>query len=185
MGKALVPVGPTLLVHFGPPYPYSLPKGEDFEDLAICQGNRTNLDCNQEFLDKTWLQCKAQKACQMTEYSMNVYKYCGLKDKIAIENDLKSIASALTDNQTKMLLDEPENSFMFLITFDHPDWSRGDEKLHVRILEEHLLWTGMDLVSMVGGQMGLFKGFSFMGTIVWLLNTVGGYCARFSNQKFT
>ena len=73
---------------------------------------------------------------------------------------------------------------MFDIAFDHPDSSRGDEKLHVRILEERLLWTGIDLVGMVGGQMGLFLGFSFMGSIAWLLNVIGGYCATFFNRKF-
>ena len=73
----------------------------------------------------------------------------------------------------KMLLDDPTYSFMFDVAFDHPDSSRGDEKLHVRILEERLLWTGLDLVGMVGGQMGLFLGFSFMGSIAWLWDIIG------------
>ena len=68
-----------------------------------------------------------------------------------------------------------------IILFDHPDYSRGDEKLHVRIRR---LLTGIDLVGMVGGQMGLFLGFSFIGSIAWLLNAIGGYYARFSNKKF-
>ena len=123
----------------------------------------------------------------MTEYSMDEFYNLELKDKNSMENEARNLGifGNISHNDIQKLLDEPENSFMIFIAFDNPDWSRGDEKLHVRILEEHLLWTGMDLVSMVGGQMGLFIGFSFMGTIVWLLNNVGGYCARFSNKKFT
>ena len=163
--------------------PYSLPRGRDFEDLEVCQTNSTYLECNQEFAEKTWLQCKSQKACRMTEYSMNEYNDLDLKDKKVVEEELKLYDIDITDNHTKLILDEPENSFMFFIAFDHPDASRGDEKLLVRILEEHLWWTGIDLVGMIGGQMGLFLGFSFMGSIAWLLNAIGECCATHFNQK--
>ena len=119
----------------------------------------------------------------MTEYSINEYYDLDLKDKKVVEEELK-VDSSITDNHTKLILDEPENSFVFLIAFDRPDASRGDEKLLVRILEEHLWWTGIDLVSMIGGHMGLFLGFSFMGSIAWLLNAIGGYCTTHYNQKF-
>ena len=96
-----------------------------------------------------------------------------------MEKDLKTFG--VNDEQMKMLLGEPTRSFMFDVAFDHPDSSRGDEKLHVRIQEERLLWTGIDLVGMVGGQMGLFLGFSFIDSIARLLDIIGGYCAKFSN----
>ena len=161
--------------------PYSLPKGNNFEDMEVCQGNITYVACNREFSEKTWLKCKAQKACLMTEYSVDEFKMSQsmLKDKNTVEKDLKRFG--VDDEHMKMLLDEPTRSFMFDVAFDHPDSSRGDEKLHVRILEERLLWTGIDLVGMIGGQMGLFLGFSFIHSIARLLDIIGGYCAKFSN----
>ena len=102
-----------------------------------------------------------------------------LKDKNTVEKDLKEFG--VGDEHMKMLLDEPTLFLMFDVAFDHPDSSRGDEKLHVRILEERLLWTGIELVGMVGSQMGLFLGFSFMGSIAWLLDIIVGYCAKSSN----
>ena len=74
--------------------------------------------------------------------------------------------------QGRLFKKTSENSFEFSLAIDHPDWQTFDRglELKVEVKKEYLLWSITTLVGNVGGQLGLFLGFSFAGFMAWLLN---------------
>ena len=68
------------------------------------------------------------------------------------------------------LLKSPNETILLYMTFDHLDWSKGDrsKELQVDLFKEYYVWSGFSLIGNVGGQMGLFIGFSFIGCFEWL-----------------
>ena len=66
-----------------------------------------------------------------------------------------------------------KNCFFFYVHFKDPKSSSGyrASKLMVNVYKENLVWSGFILIGNVGGQMGMFVGFSFSGCIGWTLRT--------------
>ena len=70
---------------------------------------------------------------------------------------------------------EPTGLLLILhISFDYLDWSRGDrtKELELEVLSEYYVWNAFSLVGNVGGQLGLFISFSFIGCFGWLMEHV-------------
>ena len=59
-----------------------------------------------------------------------------------------------------------------LFSFDFLDWTRGDrsKELELEVLTEYYVTDMFSLVGNVGGQLGLFVSFSFIGCFGWLMN---------------
>ena len=49
--------------------------------------------------------------------------------------------------------------------------------------KEYLLMTGMSLVGNVGGMLGLFIGFSFLGISEWMIDCLSKAWAHVKKQK--
>ena len=87
-------------------------------------------------------------------------------DALAISN------LAVAGNVTEILDDDPDDVFVLTISVSDPESSRGRMTIipQVRVHQEYLVWTWYSLLGNAGGQMGLWVGFSFIGTTIWALN---------------
>ena len=58
-----------------------------------------------------------------------------------------------------------QEKYMFFLYFASPDWVRGEytEELQIEVHREYLMWTAISMVGSIGGQLGLWVGFSFAG----------------------
>ena len=76
------------------------------------------------------------------------------------------------DEVVQAMLGEPEDAILLHISFDFLDWTRGDrsKELELEVLTEYYVTDMFSLVGNVGGQLGLFVSFSFIGCFGWLMN---------------
>ena len=110
---------------------------------------------------------KRKKSCTIQEYTVKDSTVLGglTVDSLAISN------LAVAGNVTKTL-DDPDDVFVLTISISDPESSRGGMTIipQVRVHQEYLVWTWYSLLGNAGGQMGLWVGFSFIGTTTWALN---------------
>ena len=146
--------------------PFSLPK-----DVPICLMNAT--ECWQEITKAAFPKCMAVKSCTVQEYNrFNRLNLNLMRERNACKEIIQGWGG---DEQTvEELLDKPDETFILSISFDDLDWSNGDRKkeLLVDVFKEYYVWTEFSLVGSIGGQMGLFVGFSFLGCSGWLIGRI-------------
>ena len=70
------------------------------------------------------------------------------------------------------ILDNQMDKYMILLEFAKGKWSNGlyANKIQKHIYREYLAWTGTSLVGNIGGQLGLWVGFSVAGFISGAMN---------------
>ena len=76
-------------------------------------------------------------------------------------------------------------SLLLALSFDDLDCSNGDgtKELEVEIWKEYYIMSGFSLVGNLGGQMGLFIGFSFLGCFSWLLSWIQSFWRQISKDS--
>ena len=79
-----------------------------------------------------------------------------------------------------------ENCFIIEYRFEQPEWTRdqrSDEPFKT-VHRELLTMSFMSLVGNVGGTLGMFIGFSFIGTSEWFMELIGKWHTS-QTQKIT
>ena len=79
-----------------------------------------------------------------------------------------------------------EKGFIIEYRFEQSDWKRdlrSDEPFKT-VHRESLKMSSMSVVGNVGGTLGMFIGFSFIGTSRWFVDLIGKWYAEIS-RKFT
>ena len=101
-----------------------------------------------------------KKSCHVYEYDINK-DYVNRNFKLGNETVSKILGS-----------DDLDDTIILKLRIDLPDWSKGDrtKELQLDVYTEYYVWSGVSLVGNVGGQLGLFIGFSFLGSWVWLMS---------------
>ena len=76
-------------------------------------------------------------------------------------------------------------SLLLALSFDDLDCSNGDgtKELEVEVWKEYYIMSGFSLVGNLGGQMGLFIGFSFLGCFSWLLSWIQSFWRQISKDS--
>ena len=114
--------------------------------------------------------CVGQKPCSSEEYEFHLGKDWSARDPSRAQNILQKILG----NQTLLnkLLDRFDNTYVFILEFAKSKWSNGPYAMEVQkyVHKEYLAWTGTSLIGNVGGQLGLWVGFSFTGFLAQTLN---------------
>ena len=146
--------------------PYSLPGKSLTEDYQMCP-KEVQLECYQRVSRIIWPECRELRSCVVNEYSLiddgTVYlPYIDVSDYQSHGFKTKALQE---------LLSGTNNSYIFTLYYDNPDWQKGDRsiKLRVDVHQEYLVWTLNSLIGNVGGVLGLTVGFSFMGYIEALI----------------
>ena len=114
----------------------------------------------------------------MTKKSCHVYEYDINKDYV--NQNLKNMIKVGNETVSKILgSDDIDDTIILKLRIDLLDWSKGDrtDELHLDVYTEYYVWTGVSLIGNVGGQLGLFIGFSFLGSWVWLMSKVHLICS--------
>ena len=102
------------------------------------------------------------------------------------ENRLYSTVAGKVDETDKMMRDflndrvvddliiNQDKKYMFWISFSPSDSTRGKytKQVQIEVSKEYKTLTAISLVGNIGGQLGLFVGFSCTGFIAWMLNLV-------------
>ena len=139
--------------------PLSLPG-----DISICKTEAA--ECWREIKEFIIPKCMTKKSCHVYEYEIN---------KDILIWDLNKRMKLDNGTTTKMLdSDDIDNTIILDLRIDLLDWSKGyrTRELSLDVYTEYYLLTGVSLIGNVGGQLGLFIGFSFLGTWVWLMSKV-------------
>ena len=142
--------------------PFSLPG-----DIPICKNEAA--ECWREIKEFIIPKCMTKKSCHVYEYDIN--------KEIFVQEILMRL-----DNETASKIldsDDLDNTIILQLRIDHLDWSKGDwsKELSLDVYTEYYVWTGVSLIGNVGGQLGLFIGFSFLGSWVWLMSKVHLICS--------
>ena len=77
-----------------------------------------------------------------------------------------------------------ENSFILEYSFEQPEWNRDQrsEEPSKTVHREFMTMSFMSLVGNVGGTLGMFIGFSFVGTSEWFMDLVGKWHSKVSHK---
>ena len=131
-------------------YPISLPSNHN--NISLCC-NETHRSCYHEIIQH--LKLDHENHCKKTQ-NVKEFKIEALKGGRNTTNDPKP------EENYKII----EYKFSVpLFMEDH----RPEEPFKT-VMTEYFVTTGLSLVGNVGGTLGMFIGFSFLGTAEWLLN---------------
>ena len=151
--------------------PFSFPGNMPF----ICPKNMTNkliepISYKDNLMYTIMEECMGQKPCITEEYSIFENKQWSAKDPPVA----KKILEDYIFNRTLLdeILDNQMDKYMILLEFAKGKWSNGlyANKIQKHIYREYLAWTGTSLVGNIGGQLGLWVGFSVAGFISGAMN---------------
>ena len=152
-------------------YPFSLPQLG--EHIPICS-NEDDGVCYEHDLDNLKedqrLHCK--KSCRVKEFKV--------KFDMMRQDMMKWKKENWTWNETF----NSENSHIIEYRFEQPEWirdQRSDEPFKT-VHREILAMSFMSLVGNVGGTLGMFIGFSFVGTSEWFMDLVGKWHSKVSHK---
>ena len=138
--------------------------------------------------------CK--RLCNIKEFSYKSTPHGGLRLKYGqTDNDYISDE----DNYKKWINEswnwdyfDPEDSFVMEYNFELEEGLKeADQRLrdyrskkpYKTVHMEYLLMTGMSLVGNVGGMLGLFIGFSFLGFSEWIMDCIARLFEWVKKQK--
>ena len=159
--------------------PFSLPA-----DIPICLTNKSQ--CWNNITELIFPKCMGEKSCEVEEYEIETHDEMDLQnnnEKMEVEQRIRRVGGA--DEVVSQLLEGKDKSVIFSLSFDDLDWLKGDrtKELQVDIFTEYYVSNIFSLIGNVGGQMGLFIGFSFIGCFVWSMkwiklawNSMSKYC---------
>ena len=110
--------------------------------------------------------CLSQIPCTTEEYEFSQYKDYSAVDTPNAQRILKEL---LGDSN---LVDRLMDKHIYIIEFARPRWSNGPYAIEVQkqIHKEYLAWTVTSMIGNVGGQLGLWLGFSFTGFLAGTFN---------------
>ena len=143
-------------------------------DHTACFANRTQ-NCWADIKNEVFPKCMVRKSCVVQEYGIYNRKEYNLllgNEMMQVEEFIRNWGG--NERVVQALLSQPQVTTLLHISFDYLDWSRGDrtKELELEVLSEYYLWNAFSLVGNVGGQMGLFISFSFIGCFGWLMEHV-------------
>ena len=149
--------------------PYSLPRENSSEDYPMCS-KEISKDCYRKFSKVAFPECRKQKSCIASEYSLNIWTSKNQNEVDITKYEYHGFSSEVMTE----LLEHSNDSYLFNLIYDHLDWQRGNRgiDLKVDIYKEYLLWTVSSLIGNIGGVLGMTIGFSFFGYISILLNQI-------------
>ena len=120
--------------------------------------------------------CLGQKPCSTEEYEYFLNEDWSTANpshaKVILESVIghKSILKKFKENQM--------NKYLILFEFAKAKWANGPYAMEVQkeIYKEYLAWTGTSMIGNVGGQLGLWVGFSVTGFIAGTFNVIPKMC---------
>ena len=137
---------------------YSLPSMKDsFTDIEVCETTRHYNHSKEYTAFDT--ECRGQKSCSIQEYSV----------KLLATKELQLTGQG-----------EDYHFVASLVAGDDIFSSNGERtsNLHVNVHTEYLISSDISLIGTIGGQMGLFVGFSFQGFIDWASKLFIKWCHK-------
>ena len=145
--------------------PYSLPSEEKFEDIPICHSNIT-LQCYAQWFPYIE-QCFGQRPCSVQEYVVH-------EELSFREIAKKFVNETVTGSSAQLLQENMNNMFFFMLIFDNLAWAKGEwtREIQVDVFTEYFVWSGFSLCGNIGGQLGLWVGFSCTGCITWISSKI-------------
>ena len=152
--------------------PFSLPL-----DISMCQSEA--VECWREIKEFVFPRCMTKKPCHVHEYDIKKgNEITDLNERMKLHNE--TVAKMLDS-------DDIDDTIILKLRIDLLDWSKGDrtDELHLDVYTEYYVWTGVSLIGNVGGQLGLFIGFSFLGSWVWLMGKVHWICSLVTRNDKT
>ena len=93
-----------------------------------------------------------------------------LRAKIMLEDLIGQEQRYLIEKLQQRQMDK----YVILLEFAKNKWILGSYEMEVQkeTYKENLAWTGISMVGNVGGQLGLWVGFSFTGLLAGTLNVI-------------
>ena len=118
-----------------------------------------------------------QKPCQIQEYYVSKNRrWNTVAGEVENKNKTeKMLRDFLNDRVVSELMKNYQSKkYMFWISFSPSDSTRGKytKQMQIEVSKEYKTLTAISLVGNIGGQLGLFVGFSCTGFIAWMLNVV-------------
>ena len=138
------------------------------EDLPVCQSPEKQKECD-GFRKIAFDQCMEQKPCIVQEYVEKLDPLWSGHDKNSSNNLLRL---CLKRSVVDITLQNQDNKYMVWSSFTPRRTKRGKYSRYfsIDVHKEYLAVTGTSLVGNVGGQLGLFVGFSFTGLTAWMFD---------------
>ena len=135
--------------------PWSLPGRKPLEEFPLCKSPES-VDCNKKLCLELYHggKCKMEKTCFVQEYSVE-------------ERNIK-------------VQRQRGSNFQFSVQYGEPKYSRGyrSDRPRIKVYRENLVWSGLELLGNIGGQLGMFIGFSISGCIIWMINGLIQFCSN-------
>ena len=131
-------------------FPISLPFKNN--NISLCH-NETHRSCYHEIIEH--LKLDHEKHCKKTQN--------GKEFEIEWLNQGRNTTNDLKPNSKFRIIEYKFSVPLFIL--DH----RSEEPFKT-VMTEYYVTTGLSLVGNIGGTLGMFIGFSFLGTAEWLLN---------------
>ena len=159
--------------------PISLPSTK--EVIVFCASNKTQ--CWEDVKKEVFPLCMAKKSCTVQEYDYISAKKFYLdheNDKLSGKQEISGWGG--NDEVVQNMFQHLNESLLLALSFDDLDCSNGDgtNELEVEVWKEYYIMSGFSLVGNLGGQMGLFIGFSFLGCFSWLLSRIQSFWSQIS-----
>ena len=156
--------------------PFSIPSNDSLAKvIPVCQSVQRSTECEQKIKNNVWPKCLKRKSCTCQYYATKEFSSYNLKEdnqKSMWKKEFENIN--VTNEAARVLLEDAENTYLFLAQFDRLDWSFGERanEIQVDVYEEFYVWTTVAMIGNVGGQMGLCIGFSLLGAIGFSVNKI-------------
>ena len=114
-----------------------------------------------------------QKPCQIQEYYVSKNRLWTSAGEMENEDTTdKMMRDILNGRVVDELMKNQDKNYMFWISFTASDSTRGEytDQIQIQVSKEYKTLTMISIVGNIGGQLGLFVGFSCTGFIAWMLS---------------
>ena len=157
-----------------------LPISTPLKKMPICLTNNP-LFCEQAILQAA-SECRGLMPCTTEEYTVNVDHRWTSKGS----STKQLMMTHLSNKVVEHLLENQQRKYYFLISLtsdkQKPNGYYSD-KIQKFIHKEYLVWTEIGMVGNIGGQLGLWVGFSFTSLAAGILNLWYWACGKLSSDK--
>ena len=156
--------------------PLSLPSGvQPFLDLPICKVESNS--CKQTVKTVYYEECIGLLPCNVQDYATKedlLYQKLQVPLVEAFVKTLKDPQKVEASKAEKEFVRAYEEQKLYMVSVHFHGWDWSDREWSneflVDVYRENLVWTPLNLLGNIGGQLSLWIGFTCTGSFSWIVS---------------